>query len=152
MLSSNNKNPKDKHLTHFKHSFALIVAMINYNGMESIDQHIRHLRNRASAVYDEPQYIHEIVKSIEVFEGSGKTKRLSCVQCPSMINGKRNRARDTTTLCCICKVYLHSECFVQYHIENNIDISSNDPDFQSPKPPSTSSASKKRKVSSETSL
>ena len=127
--------------------------MINYDGMESIDvQTDKQLRGRARAVHEKPDKRHELVKRTDCFQGTNKTKRLACVRCPNKINGVKNRARDTVTFCAKCKVHLHPECFVQYHIDNDIPIVPAEDVFKSPKTPGVSSSVKKRKSSSETSL
>ena len=117
-----------------------------------MDDQRNHLRGRAGAVIEESTDLHELLKTNEVFPNTSKSKRKACVQCPNKINGERNRSRDCITLCSKCNVHLHSECFVQYHVDRGIAINPNETDFLSPKPSSVSSSTRKRTRDSDTKL
>ena len=149
----NHPSSRSTHLTHFKYCLELIDGMINYYNMDTVSENLRtNARGRAGAACEEGKEVHELLKCTEVFEGTGKTKRKACVRCPYLINGRRNRARDTVYYCSICKVHLHTECFVHYHNENDISITVAEEEFRSPKTPSTSSTKKRKKSPSDTEL
>ena len=107
---------------------------------------------RAGAAYEKSADNHELVKTNEVFADIWQSKREQYVQCQIKIDGQRNRSLVCITLCSKCNVYLHSECFVQYHVDRGIAINPNETDFLSPKPSSVSSSTRKRSRDSDIKL
>ena len=70
---------------------------------------------------------HDLEKDLEK-EKSGQTKRGLCANCPSHGSGPRDNSRNTPYLCKQCsiiapkgKVYLHPECFGEYHRKKLLD-------------------------------
>ena len=65
------------------------------------------------------------LQKIEEWTGEGKNRRrirYTCSNCPHRIDGKVNKARQTTFHCPECGVYLHETCFAAYHKLNGYEM------------------------------
>lgn len=63
--------------------------------------------------------LHELIQQPEGSRDDGASARRKCLQCrhcPAAVGGKANVKRRTTWQCTICKIGLHPECFVAYHV------------------------------------